>query len=201
VLHYEFSRTAGISSRVQNHRPADPPDAREKTLTKAGLTYCEGALEIEGEGPAWNAMSLRKRVDLRMPSTTDSFEATHGPLDEMITRCYGFRHFLAVLFDSIADKTVHFDLAVAHDVNPSLRRSRKRSQLIPVGQMIQESAWYGTTSDVCGCADAVHLSSLSQTDIPWNHRYVRGAEKPAMPQGMEPVLHGSTETMEYSETV
>jgi hypothetical protein len=49
-----------------------------------------------------------------MPSTTNSLEATHGHLNEAISRRNPFWAFLALLFEAIADKTIHFEPASSH---------------------------------------------------------------------------------------
>jgi hypothetical protein len=139
-------------------------------------------------------------VILRIPSTTNSLEATHGHLNETITRRNSFWQSLTILFDSIADKTLHFDLALAHDFRASMKRSKRRAQLISGERMAEECAFFGTSSEACGCAETVHLASLYQTDVPCNHRYSLGAKKPGIPRGMSLPVQPSTGTMIHSET-
>jgi hypothetical protein len=62
-----------------------------------------------------------RRVVTRIPSTTNSLEATHGYLNEAISRRNPFWAFLALLFEAIADKTIHFETAAVHDFGTSLK--------------------------------------------------------------------------------
>jgi hypothetical protein len=68
-----------------------------------------------------------RRVVKRIPITTDSLEATHWYLNEAISRRNPFWASLALLFQAIADKTIHFEKAIVHDFRTSLKRSKSRS--------------------------------------------------------------------------
>jgi hypothetical protein len=56
-----------------------------------------------------------------MPSTTNSLELTHWHLNEAISRRNPFWTSLALLFEAIADKTIHFGTAVVQDFRTSLK--------------------------------------------------------------------------------
>jgi hypothetical protein len=163
--------------------------------------FSEGTIQIEGDGSRWKGVSMWRRVDLRMPSTTKSLEATHGLLNETITRRNSFWHSLAILTDPIAEKTLNFDLAVVHDFRSSLKRSKRRVQFVPDEQMREECAFFGTSNEACGCAETVHMSSMYHTDIPCSHRSVLGATKPDIPTDMSLVVDATTAGRKYSETV
>jgi hypothetical protein len=60
-----------------------------------------------------------------MPGTTNTFGATHGHLNNIITCRNTIWQSLTILVDSIADKTIGFDAALAHNVRASLERSRQ----------------------------------------------------------------------------
>jgi hypothetical protein len=101
----------------------------DRTLAKARLEYMEGRLVIAKDGARWNAVSIWKRIHFMMPTTTSTNEATHGPLTDIITRRNSLWQSLTILVDSIADKTIGFAAALAHDFHASLKRSKRRSQL------------------------------------------------------------------------
>jgi hypothetical protein len=86
-----------------------------------------------------------------MPSTTNTLEtaveATHGHLNNIITRRNNLWQSLAILIDSIADKTIGFDAALAYDFRASLKRSKWRSQLVSPDQMAEECGFFGTSRD------------------------------------------------------
>jgi hypothetical protein len=94
-----------------------------------------------------------------MPSTTNSLEATHGHLNEAISPRNRFWASLALLFEAIADKTIHFETATVHDFRTSLKRSKRRSQSVSQQRMAEECAFFGSTAEVDSCAETVHVSS------------------------------------------
>jgi hypothetical protein len=102
-----------------------------------GLTYGEGkGLTVEDEA-RWEAVYLWRRVVMRIPSTTNSLEATHGHLNEVISRRNPFWASLALLFEAIADKTIHFETAAVHDFRTSLKGSKRRSQSVSQRRMAE----------------------------------------------------------------
>jgi hypothetical protein len=105
-----------------------------------------------------------------------------------------------ILTDSIAEKTLSFDLPLVHDFRSSLKRSKRRVQFVPDEQMNEECAFFGTSNEACGSAETVHMSSMYRTDIPCIHRDVLGATKPDIPTDRSLVVHATTAGMEDSET-
>jgi hypothetical protein len=140
------------------------------TLKKAGLTYADGIILIVDE-QRLNAVSMWKRVSMRMPSTTNSIEAMHEHLNEAISRKNLFWASQGILYNTIADKTLHFDLTLAHDFRGALKRCRRRSQFLSRELIQQECAHLGTTPDHCSCGETVHLSASYRTDVPCSHQY------------------------------
>jgi hypothetical protein len=171
-----------------------------RTFKKVGLTHADGTILIVDE-QRWNAVSMRKRVSTRMPGRTNSIEATHGHLNEAISRRTPFWASLGILYNAIADKTLHFDLALAHDFRGAPKRCRRRSQFLSRGPIQQECARLGTTPDHCSCGETVHLSASYRTDFPRSNRYAMGAQKPEIPPGLGLHVQPSTHAMEYSESV
>jgi hypothetical protein len=135
-----------------------------------------------------------------MPSTTNSLEATHGHLNEAISWRNPFWAPLALLFEVISDKTMHFETAAVHDFRTSLKRSKTKSQSVSQPKMAEECAFLGSTAEIYSCAETVHASSSYQADIPCSHRYAMGTVKPVCPRpGLN--IRARTETMAYSEKI
>jgi hypothetical protein len=111
-----------------------------------------------------------RRVVTRMPSTTQSFEATHRHLNDAISRRNPFCASLALLFEAIADKTIDFETAAVHDFRASLKQSKRRSQSVSWGRMPEEWVFFGSTAEVCSCAETVRVSFSYQADILCSHR-------------------------------
>jgi hypothetical protein len=59
---------------------------------------------------------------------------------------------------------------------------------------------FGSTAEVCSCAETVHVSFSYQADIPCSHRYAMMAVKLGCPRlGLN--IRAITETGAYSETI
>jgi hypothetical protein len=67
--------------------------------------------------------------------------------------------------------------------------------------MAEESAFFGTSCDSCGCAETVHLSSSYLADVACSHRYSLKAHKPDIPDAMLIQLPANIKILDYSETV
>jgi hypothetical protein len=167
-------------------------DLLRRTLRKAGLSFTGSEIVIEDEA-RFNAVSMWRRIGTRMPSTTNSLEATHGHLNEQISRRNPFWGSMAILYNSISDKTLHLDKALVHDFRTSLKRSRRRSQQLDAERMRDECATFQSSATACGCSETLHLASCYRTDIPCSHRYAMGADKPPIPEfaiHLEPSVMG-----------
>jgi hypothetical protein len=141
-----------------------------------------------------------RRVVTRMPSTTNSLQTTHRHLNEAILRRNLFWASLVLFFEAIVDKAIHFETAAVHDFRTSQKRSKRRSQSASKRRMTKECAFFGSTAEVCSCAETVHVSCFYQADIPCSHRYAMGAMKPGCPR-LDLNIRASTETVAYSETI
>jgi hypothetical protein len=102
-------------------------DLLRSTWHKAGLSFTGGEIVIADE-PRFSAVSMWRCIGTRMPSTTNSLEATHGHRNEQISRRNPFWGSMAIRYNSISDKTLHFDAALVHDFRTGLKRSRRRGR-------------------------------------------------------------------------
>ena len=60
---------------------------RDRLLKKAGLKFCNLTNKIIfNDIEKWKKVSLFERVKLKLPSTTNSLEATHGQLNAKVPR-------------------------------------------------------------------------------------------------------------------
>jgi hypothetical protein len=111
-------------------------------LKKAELAFIEEKIII-GDKRRWNAVSMWRRIALLMPSTTNSLEATHAHVNEAVSKRNPFWGSIAMFYNSIADKTLHFDAAFAHDFRTAQKRYRRRCQDVSAEQMSEECAYLG----------------------------------------------------------
>jgi hypothetical protein len=152
----------------------------DKTLRKAGLCYADHKITIVNR-TNWDPVSIWKRVDLRMPTTTNSLEGTHSHLNEAITRQNPFWQSLALLVDAIGEKTQHFHAALAHDFRAAVKRSHRRVQAVP--------------------AERMHLSACYRARLPCSHRYAMGTTKVRPAAAFQWATALSTQPLEYSEDI
>jgi hypothetical protein len=122
------------------------------TFKRAGLAFIAGEIVIKDER-RFNTVSMWKCVHTRMPNTTNSLKAIHGRLNEVISRRNPFWESMAILYDAIADKTIHFDAALAPDFRAGLKRCKRRSHRVPADQMAEECASFGTSREACSCGE------------------------------------------------
>jgi hypothetical protein len=172
----------------------------KRTLNKAGRGWAEGEIVIEDE-VRWNVVSMWRRIPTRLPSTTNSLEATHGHLNEAISRRNPFWQSMGILYGSVSDKVQHFDVALVQGFRLALKRYSRRCRDLPKERMDEECMDFGTSIEACSCGETVHLSSCYRTDIPCGHRYAKGARKPETPRELALKVKASTREMEYSEGV
>jgi hypothetical protein len=127
-------------------------DLLRRTLTTAGLAMRTQEIVIDDER-RFHAVSMWRRIETRMPSTTNSLEGTHGHLNEYISRRNPLWGSMAILYNAIADKTLHFDRALVHDFRTAPKRSRRRSRDINERRMLEECATFGASAVACWCSE------------------------------------------------
>jgi hypothetical protein len=103
------------------------------TLNQAGSNFVDGTILIADER-RFKAVSMWTGVGTRMPSTTNSFEATYGHLNDPISRRNPFWVSTKLLYDAIADKTIDFDGALAHTFRTAFKRCKRRGDELPAGR-------------------------------------------------------------------
>jgi hypothetical protein len=154
-------------------------DLLRRTLKKAGLCFTGAEIVIEDE-QRFDAVSMWRRIGTRMPSTTNSLEATHGHLNEEISRRNPFWASLAILHGAIMDKTLNVHEALVHDFQASLKRSRRRGRELDGRRMREECALFESSASSCRCSETAHLSACYRVDLPCSHRHAQGACKPSI---------------------
>ena len=144
-----------------------------KTLFKVGLQFENDVISINDE-KKWSKISLLKRVEYKMPSTTNSLESTHGHLNEKIPRRNMFWPSLHRLIKSIATQDFHYKNTIIHCYEQTCRKVKNRVNIIPKEQMENEKAFFKTSKDKCECGETALESKLFQVDIPCSHRFSCG---------------------------
>ena len=154
--------------------------AINKTLSKAGMCIYNGISEIVDESK-WERVSMIKRIDARMPSTTNSLEATHGQLNACIPRRNEFWPSLFRLVKHITSKMYSYNELMKHTYQRIKRNIKFRCKKIGDEGIHIEIMFFGSTIEECQCGETIHESSLLRIEIPCSHRYFLGAKFPALP--------------------
>jgi hypothetical protein len=124
---------------------AEQRELLRRTLNKSSLAFVKEEIVVES-ARGWNAVSIWKRVEMRMPATTNSLEATHKDLNETGSRQSPFWSSLPILCNTIADKPMHFDTALAHNFRTTLKRCSRRSRYLSSERMREECPFFRSIS-------------------------------------------------------
>ncbi len=160
----------------------DPLDKRKLgiQLHKVGLVFDNGELKIDEE-EKWNKVSMLARIPTRMPSTTNSLEATHGHLNELVQRRNTFWTSLFRLARSIHDRDISFRDHLKHTYQRIKRNVTRRARFTEVNVMRNEIAFFNSTNEKCECGEMALESSMMRIQIPCSHMVSCGAEFPPLP--------------------
>ena len=97
----------------------------KKLLGKIGMTLDEDGLRISNQDQ-WKRISIKERVALRMPSTTNALESTHGHLNSKLHRRNEFWSSLYRLVSSLTSKDLNFQDRVKANYSRIKRLSYRR---------------------------------------------------------------------------
>lgn len=147
------------------------------TLFKAGMCYEEGEIKIIDE-KRWNQVSMIKRIDARMPSTTNSLESTHGHLNSSIPRRNDFWPSLLRLTHAMTTKTFEFNDAMKRNYKRIRRNIKRRCRTLNPETMEEEKAFYETTETSCKCGETALESAMFRISIPCSHQLSLGVAFP-----------------------
>ena len=152
----------------------------QSTLFKAGLNFNEKEI-IVIDASKWEKVSLLKRVDAKMPSTTNSLESTHGHLNAKLPRRNEFWSSLFRLAKTVIKKDFKFN-EMMHNNYAKLKRNIKYRVRKYAGQYISEEiAKFKTTIGSCLCGETKLYSSIFEIEIPCSHMVTLCAKFPLLP--------------------
>ena len=155
---------------------------RDKLLKKVGLIFTENTIIINDQ-KKWEKIALIERINLKMPSTTNSLESCHGHLNQKTKRRKNFWSSLYDVSSSLLYKIHNFQKEIEHNFNYNKRKTFNHLNSILLGDRIkQEIAFYKTTVNNCQCSENKLLSSNFNLDIPCCHRIFLGYEYPDFPE-------------------
>ena len=146
----------------------------QKTLKKVGLMFINESIEIV-DSERWNSVSMLYRKTLKMPSTTNSLESTHGHLNQKTPRNNNFYRSIFRIVKHLTKKVKNCQDSIIHNYNHTKHQTRKRlSQTLPE-RMNEECRYYETSIDTCKCSENKVIEASMCIDIPCSHRLSLGA--------------------------
>ena len=152
-----------------------------KTLSKIGMTFENGVLSINNEN-RWKRVSMIERVKMKMPSTTNTLEATHGHLNAATPRKNDFWSSMNRITTSLLKKDFHMDGRIKNVYNNEKRRVSNRVKMVSREIFEKELDFYKPKIEECTCGETALVSSMLRLDIPCSHRVFLGAKFPELPK-------------------
>ena len=153
----------------------------EQALGKIGMCYNNGVLFITDQ-KRWEKVSMLERIKMKMPSTTNALESTHGHLNSLTPRRNEFWSSLYRITTSLLNNDFKLNEKIRSSYNNQIRKTRNREKQLPKERMDAEMRFYKTTKDTCKCGETSLLSSMLNIDIPCSHRIHFGAQFPELPK-------------------
>ena len=152
----------------------------QSVLFKAGLTF-DGREVVIVDEDKLNRVSMIKRVEARMPSTTNSLESSHGHLNSKLPRHNAFWPSLQRIATSITDKTFRYNEMMKHNYSRIKRDVKYRAKKYAGPNIQDQIRRFNSTIDSCECGETKLQSALLRINIPCSHQYTLGAEFPSLP--------------------
>ena len=153
----------------------------QSTLFKAGLCFDSKEIIIVDD-KKWEKVSMLKRIEARMPSTTNSLESTHGHINATIPRHNAFWQSLFRLVKAIISKDFRYNQLMKNTYCTIKRNVKYRAKVVDSDVMKDEIKKFNTTLETCLCGETRHAATLLRIDIPCSHRYTLGAKFEDLPE-------------------
>jgi hypothetical protein len=142
----------------------------QKKLETCGMQFNLKTKRIEIHNTErWALVSLVKRVECRMPSTTNSLESSHGHLNAQIPRRNDFYTSLTRLMRFIITKTHNFKPAYRTNLNKAIKKVSDRCAPFYAPIIEKEILQYNSTKKSCSCGETKLINSMMRVDIPCPH--------------------------------
>lgn len=151
------------------------------SLKKVGLVFHDNKIEI-GDEARWDQVSILKRIQYRMPSTTNSLEATHGHLNRRTPRRNNIFAAIFRLYNEFNLKYEQVESRIKHNYSYIKRKTKFKPIRYGFTQSISLCDHYKTDIKNCLCSDNKLESANFRIDIPCFHRLLFGAEFEKVPQ-------------------
>ena len=173
-----------IISQIEQYMNRFPPKVVSiiESLQRIGITFDieDHALKVT-DVAKWRAVSMQERVDLRMPSTTNALESTHGHMNAKTPRNNNFFSAIHRIVKAMMLKTNTINQSIQNNYKRLIRETKREEEAKRRnGSMKDHVAYYNTTADRCHCSSNKLESSILRIDVPCCHRVSLGATFPIL---------------------
>ena len=169
-LHNALTEFSNRFAKINNE---DDIAELNKVLAKIGMSFEEDCFNLI-DSTRWEQVSMLARINYRMPSTTNSLEASHGHLNKKTPRHNGFWESINRIIESFMMKN--------HLVNQMIQHNYNQIKTTQEEVMIELQSFYNTSNDHCNCGENKLLSSILDVKIPCSHRLAMGTTFPECPK-------------------
>jgi hypothetical protein len=179
VSHFDYANAVEKCGDFFKNSTKEDIEKLNQVFAKIGLNFNNGAVVI-ADPKRWDQVSMVERVKYRMPSTTNSLEATHGQLNKKTPRNNNFWHAIFRVASNLIQKTKTVDQHAHHNLQYTQRKINVKASNMPKDDMKKEIEHYHTNADSCLCGETLLQSALYNIDIPCSHRLALGQKNPKL---------------------
>ena len=142
-----------------------------ETLVKAGLSYSftENKIYVSNF-EKWKQISILRRMDFSMPSTTNSLESCHGHLNDNTPRRNTFFTAIYRIVYSLNKQNKEYQRKISHNYNYQIKRTKDEMKLKDPIRIKSEIQFYKTTNLYCNCSSNKLISKQLGINIPCCHQ-------------------------------
>lgn len=151
------------------------------TLEKAGLFFDGNIIFIEND-ELWDEVSMHRRVNYNMPSTTNTLESMHGHLNKRTPRKNTFYSAILRVHNELSKKFIEISNRIKHNYNYLKNATKAKRSMYSDDELQKMCHYYHTTLDECLCSDNKLESSNYEIDLPCFHRLFKGKKFPDLPE-------------------
>jgi hypothetical protein len=142
-----------------------------KCLARVGLEFQNGRLLYnDGDGTRWNQVAMVRRIDTRMPATSNTIECLNSHLNGVTPRhntFWGSLHRIAEMFTM---RIEHFESCWRHNMVYEGHKAGNRYRHVHPDQMTKEMIFFETEATHCLCGETILGSQMYRYNSPCSHR-------------------------------
>ena len=170
-----------LYANLQNLQNPKMKAYARKLCQKIGIDFDDSGIKIVDEQHL-KSVSMHYRTEYRMPSTTNSLEATHGHLNKKTPRRNNFFMSIYRIVSNLMSKSQNIVKEIKTNYRRACFNSTKYAKATSEERMQLEISHYHSSQDCCECSENMLLAAALGFDIPCSHRIKLGAEIPETPE-------------------